>query len=75
MGGWYNGRLPGHSASNQVWFSTDGKAWEGQLKISLWAYDVRSGELAELATRNPPAPYMPCDAVLCSSVACGDLSR
>ena len=28
MGGWYNGRLPGHSASSEVWSSTDGEKWE-----------------------------------------------
>ena len=27
MGGWYNGRLPGHSASNEVWSSTNGADW------------------------------------------------
>jgi len=28
MGGWYNGRLPGHSASAAVWSSTDGAHWK-----------------------------------------------
>jgi hypothetical protein len=28
MGGWYNGRLPGHSASNAVWSTTDGARWK-----------------------------------------------
>ena len=36
MGGWYNGRLPGHSASNQVWSSTDGKAWTQDTRSAGW---------------------------------------
>jgi hypothetical protein len=37
MGGWYNGRLPGHSASNQVWRSTDGKKWEQVTQAAGWS--------------------------------------
>lgn len=36
MGGWYNGRLPGHAASNEVWSSTDGKAWSQETKHAGW---------------------------------------
>ncbi|MBC8115984.1 MAG: galactose oxidase, partial [Candidatus Saccharimonas sp.] len=28
MGGWTNGRLAGHGATNEVWSSTDGATWE-----------------------------------------------
>ena len=28
MGGWTNGRLAGHGATNEVWSSTDGAQWE-----------------------------------------------
>ncbi|MEZ5948214.1 MAG: hypothetical protein R3C12_03065 [Planctomycetaceae bacterium] len=44
MGGWYNGRLPGHSASNQVWSSrmastglreTDQAGWSPRLASSI----------------------------------------
>ena len=37
MGGWYNGRLPGHSASNMVWSSTDGKTWEQATDDAGWS--------------------------------------
>ena len=37
MGGWYNGRLPGHSASNEVWCSTDGATWEQATKNAAWS--------------------------------------
>jgi hypothetical protein len=36
MGGWYNGRLPGHSASNEVWQSTDGANWEQVTAKAEW---------------------------------------
>ena len=36
MGGWYNGRLPGHSASNEVWWSTDGEKWEQATVAAGW---------------------------------------
>jgi hypothetical protein len=37
MGGWYNGRLPGHSASNAVWFSTDGETWNEVTAAAGWS--------------------------------------
>lgn len=37
MGGWNKGRLPGHSASNQVWRSKDGKAWEQVTPAAGWS--------------------------------------
>ena len=37
MGGWYNGRLPDHSASNQVWSSSDGKQWEQVTDQAAWS--------------------------------------
>ncbi len=36
MGGWYNGRLPGHSASNEVWSSADGEHWEAVTPHAGW---------------------------------------
>jgi len=36
MGGWHNGRLPGHSASNQVWSSTDGAEWKQVNRAAAW---------------------------------------
>jgi dienelactone hydrolase len=36
MGGWHNGRLPGHSASNQVWSSSDGVAWKQESEAAEW---------------------------------------
>ena len=32
MGGWTNGRLAGHGATNEVWSSTDGKAWKRESR-------------------------------------------
>lgn len=37
MGGWYNGRLPNHSASNQVWWSTDGANWQQSTSAAAWS--------------------------------------
>lgn len=37
MGGWHNGRLPGHSASNQVWSSTDGANWRQVTAAAGWS--------------------------------------
>tara|TARA_B100000029_G_scaffold17667_1_gene18050 strand:- start:464 stop:1174 length:711 start_codon:yes stop_codon:yes gene_type:complete len=42
MGGWYNGRLPGHSASSQVWSSTDGKTWTQATKQAGWSPRIAS---------------------------------
>jgi Kelch motif protein len=43
MGGWCNGRLPGHSASNQVWSSTDGAAWELATPRAGWSPRLAAG--------------------------------
>lgn len=43
MGGWHNGRLPGHSASNQVWSSTDGVKWEQVTKAAGWSPRITAG--------------------------------
>ena len=37
MGGWHNGRLPGHSASNQVWASADGSTWTLETSNAAWS--------------------------------------
>jgi N-acetylneuraminic acid mutarotase len=37
MGGWYNGRLPDHSASNEVWYSDDGKNWKKTRCNAPWS--------------------------------------
>ena len=42
MGGWYNGRLKGHSASNQVWASTDGAQWGQVTKAAGWTPRIAS---------------------------------
>ncbi len=42
MGGWYNGRLPGYSASNQVWWSTDGATWRQATAAAGWSPRIAS---------------------------------
>ncbi len=37
MGGWYNGRLPDASASNEVWASNDGRSWEQVTPSAPWS--------------------------------------
>jgi hypothetical protein len=37
LGGWHNGRRPGASASNQVWRSKDGAAWEQTTDKAGWS--------------------------------------
>lgn len=37
MGGWHNGRLPGASASNEVWASGDGARWEQVTAQAPWS--------------------------------------
>lgn len=37
MGGWKDGRLPTHSASNQVWSSTDGQTWQLITESAPWS--------------------------------------
>ncbi len=37
MGGWVDGRLPTHSASNQVWASSDGTQWDQVTSSAAWS--------------------------------------
>jgi len=37
LGGWYNGRLPGHSASRQVWASDTGLDWNQVTDSAGWS--------------------------------------
>lgn len=37
MGGWTDGRLPTHSASNQVWSSVDGANWQLVTSTAAWS--------------------------------------
>lgn len=41
LGGWPKGRLPGHSASNQVWSSGDGVKWEKVTANAGWSPNPR----------------------------------
>jgi hypothetical protein len=43
MGGWYNGRLPGCSASNQVWCSANGSDWELKTDSAGWSPRLAAG--------------------------------
>lgn len=43
MGGWYNGRLHGHSASNQVWSSADGCDWDLVSAEAGWSPRLAAG--------------------------------
>ena len=43
MGGWHKGRLPGHSASNQVWSSADGVKWEQVTASAGWSPRLAAG--------------------------------
>ena len=43
MGGWHKGRLPGHSASHQVWSSTDGVKWEQVTASASWTPRLAAG--------------------------------
>jgi hypothetical protein len=43
MGGWFNGRLPDHSASNEVWSSVDGVAWEQATTAAGWSRRLAAG--------------------------------
>ena len=43
MGGWHNGRLPGYSASNEVWSSTDGVKWDQVTNKAGWTPRVSAG--------------------------------
>ena len=42
----------------------EGKAWEGKVQTHLWTYDLQSQGLTEIATRDRPAPFMTCCALL-----------
>jgi hypothetical protein len=43
MGGWKNGRLPGHSASNEVWCSEDGAKWRQVTARAGWSPRLAAG--------------------------------
>ena len=43
MGGWHKGRLPGHSASNQVWSSGDGLKWDQVTAAAGWSPRLAAG--------------------------------
>ena len=43
MGGWYNGLLPGHSASNEVWWSSDGIEWQRATQNAGWTPRLAAG--------------------------------
>ena len=43
MGGWYGGRKPFASASNQVWFSTDGAHWDPATRSASWRPRLGAG--------------------------------
>jgi len=43
MGGWFNGRLKDHSASNEVWFSEDGKDWKQATVKAPWSARISGG--------------------------------
>jgi hypothetical protein len=37
LGGWYNGRMPGHEAGREVWSSADGAKWEQATAKAPWS--------------------------------------
>ncbi len=43
LGGWYNGRLPGHGATNEVWSSDDGLHWDSVTKAAGWSPRLAAG--------------------------------
>ncbi len=43
MGGWHKGRLPGHSASHEVWSSADGAKWEQVTQSAQWSPRLAAG--------------------------------
>ena len=43
MGGWTNGRLPDHSASNEVWCSDDGASWQQLTHSAGWSKRLAAG--------------------------------
>jgi Kelch motif len=46
MGGWFNGRLPGHSASNEVWSSKDGVEWKQVTEHAAWKPRIAAATVA-----------------------------
>ena len=43
MGGWTNGRLEGHGATNEVWSSTDGSQWRLDSPAAGWTPRIAAG--------------------------------
>ncbi len=43
MGGWYNGMLPDHSASSEVWMSSDGIRWQQATQSAEWTPRLAAG--------------------------------
>jgi hypothetical protein len=43
MGGWFNGRLKDHSASREVWSSTNGKDWKQVTAKAPWSARISGG--------------------------------
>jgi hypothetical protein len=43
MGGWYNGRLPSHEASREVWSSSDGATWDRVTASAGWCPRIAAG--------------------------------
>lgn len=43
LGGWFNGRLPGHSSSSEVWASVDGERWERVTARAGWSPRLAAG--------------------------------
>ena len=41
-----------------------GPTWEGNVKTHVWIYDLQSGDLREILTRERPAPFLVCAAIL-----------
>ena len=42
-----------------------GKAWEGNVRVHLWIYDLEENRLLEeIALKNRPAPFMGCSHIL-----------
>lgn len=42
-----------------------GKAWEGNVRVHLWIYDLKEDRLLEeIALKNRPAPFMGCTHIL-----------
>jgi len=42
----------------------EGKPWEGKVQTHLWIYDLQTQDLVEIATKDRPAPFMVCCALL-----------